>query len=58
MQAAIAAGNGTVVMCQIESRAGCEAAREIAEVDGVSGLFVAAPIWLCRSGLPAPARPT
>ncbi len=40
MQAAIAAGNGTVVMCQIESRAGCEAAREIAEVEGVSGLFV------------------
>ncbi|MFL9863687.1 aldolase/citrate lyase family protein [Paraburkholderia fungorum] len=40
MEKAVAAGNGTVVMCQIESRAGCAAAREIANVDGVSGLFV------------------
>jgi 2-keto-3-deoxy-L-rhamnonate aldolase RhmA len=40
MQKAVAAGNGTVVMCQIESRAGCAAAQEIAAVDGVSGLFV------------------
>jgi 2-keto-3-deoxy-L-rhamnonate aldolase RhmA len=40
MQKAVAAGNGTVVMCQIESRAGCAAADEIANVDGVSGLFV------------------
>ncbi|MBI0329868.1 HpcH/HpaI aldolase family protein [Burkholderia plantarii] len=40
MAAAVAAGNGTTVICQIESRAGCEAAREIAAVDGVAGLFV------------------
>ncbi|MGF6767701.1 2-keto-3-deoxy-L-rhamnonate aldolase RhmA [Paraburkholderia sp. GAS199] len=40
MEKAVAAGNGTVVMCQIESRAGCAAAAEIANVDGVSGLFV------------------
>lgn len=40
MKKAVEAGNGTVVMCQIESRAGCAAAREIAAVDGVSGLFV------------------
>ncbi|RKF44951.1 HpcH/HpaI aldolase/citrate lyase family protein [Paraburkholderia fungorum] len=40
MEKAVAAGNGTVVMCQIESRAGCAAARDIANVEGVSGLFV------------------
>lgn len=40
MKKAVEAGNGTVVMCQIESRPGCAAAREIAAVDGVSGLFV------------------
>lgn len=40
MEKAVAAGNGTVVMCQIESRAGCAAAREIANVEGVCGLFV------------------
>jgi 2-keto-3-deoxy-L-rhamnonate aldolase RhmA len=40
MKKAVASGNGTVIMCQIESRAGCAAAQEIAAVDGVSGLFV------------------
>ena len=40
MKSAVEAGNGTTVMCQIESRTGCAAAREIANVDGVSGLFV------------------
>jgi 2-keto-3-deoxy-L-rhamnonate aldolase RhmA len=40
MQKAVATGNGTVIMCQIESRAGCAAAQQIADVDGVSGMFV------------------
>lgn len=40
MKRAVEAGNGTTVICQIESRAGCNAAREIAAVDGVAGLFV------------------
>ncbi|WP_414441511.1 HpcH/HpaI aldolase family protein [Burkholderia sp. 22PA0106] len=40
MKNAVEAGNGTAVMCQIESRAGCAAAQEIAAVDGVAGLFV------------------
>lgn len=40
MKSAVEAGNGTAVICQIESRAGCAQAREIAAVDGVSGLFV------------------
>ncbi|WGS48489.1 aldolase/citrate lyase family protein [Paraburkholderia sp. D15] len=40
MKSAVDAGNGTTVICQIESRAGCAAAREIAAVDGVAGLFV------------------
>lgn len=40
MKNAVEAGDRTTVMCQIESRAGCAAAREIAGVDGVAGLFV------------------
>lgn len=40
MKRAVEAGNGTTVICQIESRAGCAAAAEIAAVDGVAGLFV------------------
>lgn len=40
MKKAVEVGDGTAIMCQIESRAGCAAAREIAEVDGVCGLFV------------------
>jgi len=40
MKKAVQAGDGTAIMCQIESRAGCDAARDIAAVDGVSGLFV------------------
>jgi 2-keto-3-deoxy-L-rhamnonate aldolase RhmA len=40
MKKAVETGEGTVIMCQIESRAGCAAAQDIAAVDGVSGLFV------------------
>ncbi|MDR3097423.1 MAG: aldolase [Paraburkholderia sp.] len=40
MKKAVAAGNGVAIMCQIESREGCAAAQGIANVDGVSGLFV------------------
>lgn len=40
MKKAVETGDGTVIMCQIESRAGCACAQDIAAVDGVSGLFV------------------
>src|ERR1700743_981765 len=40
MKKAVETGEGTVIMCQIESRAGCAAAQDIAAVAGVSGLFV------------------
>ncbi|WP_322101534.1 HpcH/HpaI aldolase family protein [Paraburkholderia sp. J41] len=40
MKKAVAAGDGIDILCQIESRAGCEAAQAIAGVEGVSGLFV------------------
>ncbi|RKP56784.1 HpcH/HpaI aldolase family protein [Pararobbsia silviterrae] len=40
MRKAVEAGEGIPVICQIESRAGCDAAREIVAVDGVAGLFV------------------
>lgn len=40
MRKAVDTADATVIMCQIESRAACAAAQEIAGVDGVSGLFV------------------
>jgi 2-keto-3-deoxy-L-rhamnonate aldolase RhmA len=40
MTKAVAAGNGVTLMCQIESREGRASAQGIANVDGVSGLFV------------------
>jgi 2-keto-3-deoxy-L-rhamnonate aldolase RhmA len=40
MKRAIESGNGTTIMCQIESREGVDAAEAIASVPGVSGLFV------------------
>ena len=40
MNKAVAVSDRVVIMCQIESGAACAAAQAIAEVDGVSGLFV------------------